>query len=167
MTDLWIALMLARYYGLRRGEICALTSADFESGVLWITKDTVQDSDGRWLTKDTPKTSESHRSLIIADPLLSVLREISGPYVLCTPSSLSNRLYRAQKTCQVQRFGIHALRHSFASHAALKGVPDLYTAKIGGWNPNSPVLKTVYQNEISGELAKQMAYLNEAIPKDV
>lgn len=165
LTELWIAIMLARYYGLRRGEICALDSGDLKDDILWITKDCILTYDKQWIIKPIPKTAESYRFLTLSEPLLSVLKGIDGKYITCHPDALDNRFYRALKTCKIQKFGLHRLRHSFASHSAIMGIPDIYTAKMGGWSPNSPILKTVYQNVIDKEFEKQMKRINKAIPK--
>ena len=164
-TELWIAVMLARYYSLRRGELCALTSDDLQGNTLWITKDCIPTYDHQWIIKDMPKTADSFRCLTLSEPLLSVLQGIEGKYITCTPDAIGARFYKALRECGIQKFGLHRLRHAFASHAAVMGIPDIYTAKMGGWSPNSPVLKTVYQNVMDTEFAKQMQRINDAIPK--
>ena len=163
-TELWIAIMLGRYYGLRRGEICALTSDDLKGDTLWITKDMVMDEDKQWITKATPKTSDSYRSLTIAEPLLGVLKGIDGRFITCHPDALVNRFKRALKVAKIQPFNFHLFRHCFASRGALAGIPDTYLARMGGWRPDSPVLKQVYQNAFEAEMKKQMAVLNAQIP---
>ena len=45
----------------------------------------------------------------------------------------------------------HDLRHFFASYLHLKGVPDAYIEKYGGWKPGSNVMKKVYRNTINAE----------------
>lgn len=161
---LWIAVMLGRYYGLRRGEICALSVSDLSGDMLTINKDMVQDEHNRWVIKDMPKTSDSVRSLRIAEPLLSALQASDGKFIDCNPDALLNRFYRALKACKIERFNFHLLRHAFASSAAVAGVPDVYVAKMGGWTPGSPILKTVYQNAFAEELSRQMDAMNALIP---
>jgi len=163
--ELWVAIMLSYYYGLRRGEICALSSDDLdENGILTINKDMVADEKNQWMIKDMPKTADSCRSLRIAEPLLSVLRGIDGKYIPCTPNALLARFRRALKFSKVTPFNFHLLRHCYASRAALMGVPDFYLARLGGWKPGSPIMKQVYQNAVEDELARQMDKLNSAIP---
>ena len=43
----------------------------------------------------------------------------------------------------------HDLRHYFASSAAVLGIPDIYTADMGGWQRGGSVMKSVYQNNIT------------------
>lgn len=163
-TDLWIALMLAYYYGLRRGEICCLTNKDLNGDILTISRDIVKDEHEMWIEKAMPKTSESIRSLKLSEPLLSVLKEKKGKLVDCNPDALLNRFRRALKATKIPPFNFHLLRHCYASRAAVLGVPDVYIAKMGGWKPGSPVLKQVYQNAIDKEMQKQMDVMNSAIP---
>ena len=158
-TRLWIALMLGRFYGLRRGEICALSSEDLNGNVITIRKSKVQDRNKNWIIK-TPKTSTSYRSLIITEPLLSALKEIDGDFIDCNPDALLNRFRRAQKAAKVRPFNFHLLRHAFASSAAVMGIPDFYIASLGGWRPDSSVLKNVYQNVSQAERSRMMEKLN-------
>ena len=156
---LWIALMLGRFYGLRRGEICALTSDDLDGNILTIKKSKVLDKNKNWIIK-TPKTPSSYRSLIITEPLLSVLKEIDGYFIDCNPDALLNRFRRAQKAAGVRPFNFHLLRHAFASSAAVMGIPDFYIASLGGWRPDSHVLKNIYQNVSQAERTRMMEKLN-------
>ena len=162
-TTLWIAMMLARYYSLRRSEICALHSDDLNGDVLTIRRAMVMDKDHQWIIKDSPKTYSSYRSLVIAEPLLSALRGINGRIMDCTPNALFNRFRRAVNAADVEPFNFHALRHMFATGAALEGIPDIYTAQMGGWRPGSGVLKSIYQNVRNSDYIKQMDILNRSM----
>ena len=163
--ELWIALMLAYYYGLRRGEICALTSDDLDDeGMLTISKDVVLDENAQWVVKNMPKTADSYRSLKISEPLLGVLKTKKGKYITCHPNALLGRFRRALKATKITPFNFHLLRHCYASRAALMGVPDVYVARLGGWKPGSAVIKEIYQNALDEELRKQMDKMNSAIP---
>lgn len=166
-SRLWIAMMLARYYSLRRSEICALRSEDLQGNILTIRRAVVPDKDGNWIIKDRPKTYSSYRSLTIADPLLSAMKKIDGNIMDCNPNALFDRFRRAVKASEVKPFTFHALRHMFATGAALKGIPDIFTAKLGGWQPDSRVLKQVYQNVRDEDLQKQMAILNKSMQHDM
>lgn len=162
--ELWIALMLAYYYGLRRGEICALTSDDLEGDVLTISKDVVMDEAKQWITKNIPKTADSFRSLRLSGAILDALKTMDGHFITCNPDALLSRFKRAIKAAGIKPFNFHILRHCYASRAAVMGVPDIYVAKMGGWKPGSPILKQVYQNALDKELIKQMDRMNEVVP---
>jgi len=166
-TELWIAVMLARYYSLRRSEICALDSDDLKRNVLTIRKAMIFTKDCEWIIKPFPKTADSYRKLAIADPLLAVLKAKTGRYVELNPNNLTSRFTALLKQIGLPHYNFHLLRHSFASNAALLGVPDFYTAKIGGWSQNSSVLKEVYQNVNQQELFRQMDILNNSMHHDL
>lgn len=166
-TLLWIYIMLGRYYGMRRSEICALRSSDLNGNVLTIRRSVVKDKDCNWITKDMPKTYGSYRYLVIAEPLLSVLKGMSGNYFDVTPNTMSCWFNRAIKACSVEPFTFHSLRHMFATKAALSGIPDFYTAQMGGWKQNSTVLKEVYQNVRDDELRAQMDKLNQIMSSEM
>lgn len=164
---LWIAIMLARYYGLRRSEICALRSEDLAGNILTIRRAMVPDKDGNWIIKERPKTDSSYRYLIIGEPLLSVLKECDGPIMDCNPDALFDRFRRALKALKLSSIPFHTLRHMFATGAAKQNIPDIYTAKMGGWNPGSSVLKKIYQNAQDDDLRKQMNKLNKVMQHEM
>lgn len=161
-TRLWIALMLARYYSMRRSEICALESRDLDGNILTISRAMVMNENKQWVIKQ-PKTDASYRTLQIADPVLSEMKKIEGRYIDCNPDALINRFHRALKASKVEPFNFHLLRHSFASNAALLGIPDFYTASFGGWRPGSTVLKQIYQNVTDQDRNRIMGQLNQSM----
>lgn len=164
---LWIALMLARYYSLRRSEICALDADDLKGNVLYIHKAMIPDVTEGWVLKQRPKTFLSNRYLCVEQPLLGVLQKKVGKYVDITPNALSDRVRDVVAKLKVTPFSLHTLRHMFASNAALAGIPDFYTAQIGGWRPGSSVLKEVYQDVQADELRKQMEKLNKLMQAEI
>lgn len=163
-TELWTALMLARYYSLRRSEICALDTSDLKNNILTVRRACILDENGNYITRDIPKTYSSYRRVLIADPLLSALQ--AGQFVSYNPGTLSDRFHAALKASGVSSFNFHLLRHVFASKAALNGIPDFYTAKMGGWEQNSSVLKEIYQNVQESDLFEQMSLLNSLMQKE-
>jgi integrase len=63
------------------------------------------------------------------------------------PDTITKRLIELKKTVGIDiRF--HDLRHYFASTAAILGIPDIYTADLGGWQRDGRTMKAVYQNNI-------------------
>lgn len=163
-TELWTALMLARYYSLRRSEICALNKTDLKDNILTVHRASILNEDGDYVIKETPKTYSSYRRVLVADPLLSALK--AGLFVSYSPGTLSDRFHAALKATGVKPFNFHLLRHVFASKAALNGIPDFYTAKMGGWEQNSSVLKEIYQNVQESDLFEQMSRLNVLMQKE-
>ena len=165
--DLWIAVMLARYYSLRRSEICALDASDLNDNILTIRRVMVKDKNNRWHIKDRPKTYQSYRFLVLSDPVLSRIRKCSGRIIDCNPDKLTNRFRRAVEKAKVKPFTFHMLRHMFATKAAMSGIPDIFTAKMGGGNQNSTVLKSVYQNVRNDDLMDQMKKINASMQHEM
>lgn len=166
--DLWIALQLSRNHSLRRSEMCGLSRSDLKGNLLHVHNVVVRSSDG-WTQKDIPKTDVSNRYVMLSEPLLGVLKQFDDKFISLSPGALADRLRRAiagvnraNPERRIKEFTFHDLRHSFAAHAALLGVPDVYTAKLGGWSPASPIMKNVYQNTFRDELKKQAEKLNSS-----
>lgn len=163
----WLGMMLARYYSLRLGEICALRLSDLNKNVLTVCRVVVHTKENEWIIKERPKTDDSYRYLIIGEPVLSRFKRSVEELSTLNPNALNNRFRRTVRRAKVKPFNFHILRHMFASSAAMMGVPDFYTAKMGGWNQNSSVLKSVYQNVRDEDFRKQMSVLNKAMQQEM
>lgn len=141
-TNYHIPLQLAKY-SMRRSEICALLKSDLdENNYIHVTKALVKDVNGDWIIK-SPKTPDSNRIIPIdndlAEEIRSLDREQIYPYF---PESISNYLKRTEKKLGIPAFGIHRLRHFFASE--LHGiVPESDIMRLGGWHTSS-VLRSNY-----------------------
>ena len=86
-TRYYIPYRLA-VYGLRRGEICAITALDIsDANILTVNKDKVYNSEKKWVIKPYPKTTDSQRTIYIDDGL-RFLRE----NVLTNKKSPENRI---------------------------------------------------------------------------
>jgi len=132
-----IGILIARYTGIRLGELCALTwrDIDFEIGKLHVTK-TLQrikntDPSIKGKTKiviDTPKSACSIRSIFIPDFLLAILKQFKGIqdldcYILSnTKKCVEPRLFQKRYAkilvlAGIAYVNIHVLRHTFATRA--------------------------------------------------
>ena len=129
--------------GLRRGEISALKYEDVTDGMAHIHADMIKGPDGKWVYKEIPKTEGSDRYIRVPD-----VGTGSGFIVKWKPDTLTKRFIELRNKCGYD-FTFHDLRHYFASTAAVLGIPDIYTADLGGWERNSSTMKSVYQNNIS------------------
>jgi len=150
--ELKIAVMLAAFGSLRRGEICALRTEDFDREHLTvrINKDVVKDKDGYWVTKPTPKTSTSNRTVELPQFVLDAI-DFSRPGTIIkgTPDQISNRFRRAVRFSRVKfRFRFHDLRHYYVSIAHALGVPDAYIMEMGGWRTDR-TMKRVYRSTLA------------------
>lgn len=134
--------------GLRRGEICAARYEDIHDGILHVHSDWVRDKNNKWVLKELPKTSESDRYVLLPPVLLDMIGEGEGFIVNCMPDTLSRGFERLRDKVGI-KYRLHDMRHFFASTAVLLGIPDLYTADMGGWTRGSnSALKSIYQNSM-------------------
>jgi integrase len=158
-SNLRKAILLSAFCSLRRGEICALEPSDIDpSGWISVTKDMVQAEDGQYTIKDIPKTVESCRRVPVPDFVLS---EITDTLVDCTPSAITIGFERLTARLGMScRF--HDLRHFFASYLHMKGIPDAYIERFGGWKPGGSVMKSIYRNALQSEQDAQAARVLEA-----
>ena len=151
---------------LRRGEISALKYKDLKGNLLSIHADMVWGKDKKWHYKPMPKTSASIRTVYLFDVLVQMLGTGKpDDYIIdVKPNAIGNAFLRLKKKMDIDiRF--HDLRHYFASIAKILGVPDNYTATLGGWQNGSKVLKEIYQNNIVSMNEVYAAKINEHIEK--
>lgn len=144
-----LAIVLAAFGSMRRGEVCALKFRDVVGRKAFIHADLVINENKGWVYKDYPKTSDSIRYVILPDEVIDMIGSGDpNDYVVgYTPSGLSKTYERLQKRIGTSiRF--HDLRHYYASIGAVLHIPDVYLASFGGWKQNSTVMKEVYQNPI-------------------
>ena len=73
-TELELAVLLAAFGPLRRGEICALTDKDIKGNTITVNKSMVEGPDCVWSIKQ-PKTYGSYRTLELPDFVIAKLRE--------------------------------------------------------------------------------------------
>ena len=144
-------------YGMRRGEICAITDADLNENLLHIDKSKVLTDDGSWIIKPFPKTTESERTIYIDDELADLIRKQGYAYKE-HPERLSKALKRIQKRLKMPEFRFHDLRAYYASMAHAMGVPDAYIMANGGWSSTN-ILNRVYKRTFT---EKQIA-MNQQI----
>ncbi len=125
----WHAMiMLGLRCGLRQGELLALRwdAVDLVAGRLIVKRSVARGIVG------TPKSGKS-REVPLSDDALAALkahRHLKGEFVFCnerggmlTRGECKHPLWRACKRAGLRRIGWHVLRHTFASHLAMRGVP--------------------------------------------
>lgn len=146
-----IAIALAAFHSLRRGEIASLKFGDIKGNTLYIHSDMVYGVDKKWHYKDVPKTDASNRTVYLPQELLELIG--NGPadaYILdVQPNTIGQNFIKLKKRLGIEGMTFHDLRHYFASLAVILNIPDTYTASLGGWRNNSSVLKEVYQGNIT------------------
>ena len=148
--------------GLRNSEICALTIFDLKDDRLTINKACVRSENG-YVIKDVPKTDASNRIIVLPHDLAEDIRE-QGFIYKGYPQQIDKHLRRVQKRLNIPSFGIHRLRHFFASYAhdTLK-LSDATIQALGGWNTDN-VMKSTYrhamnENEVKEQIASNFSFL--------
>lgn len=127
--DEWKTMILvALKTGMRQGELLGLRwdDVDLVAGRLMVRQSIVR---GR---VTTPKNRKA-REIPLAPSVLMALkahRHLRGELVFCdsagrplTKGECKHPLWRACRGAQLRRVGWHVLRHTFASHLAMRGVP--------------------------------------------
>lgn len=145
--ELEIAIELAAFGPMRRGEICALQSSDIRGNVVSVTKDMVLSPEKEWIVKQ-PKTPASVRDIVYPDFVIDKIKGIQGRIITCTPDQLTNRFRRAVKYTGIKKIRFHDLRHYSASIMHAIGIPDAYIIERGGWSTDG-VMKTIYRHTLT------------------
>lgn len=150
-TEYYIPIYLATL-SLRNSEICALTLFDLKGNELTINKALVR-SDKGYVLKNTPKTDKSNRTITIPSALAEKIRE-KGYIYKGYPQQIDKFLARTQKRLGIPHFGIHRLRHFFASYSHELGYSDAIIQAVGGWSTDN-VMKSVYRHAMNQDEASQ------------
>lgn len=141
------AIYLAAFGGLRRGEICAVTSRDIQGKQIHVHKSMVLTENRTWELK-APKTYESDRYVDLPDFVLAELAGVKGRLVPISPDSLTQMFRVAAKSAGLPPYHIHMLRSYNASAMHSIGIPDIYIMKHNGWS--SPQCMNIhYKKEIA------------------
>lgn len=141
-TEYEIPVILA-CYGLRRSEICALTTNDIEGDIVHITKAKVLNENKEWIIKST-KTTASTRDIIIPIEIVHKIQE-KGYIYKGHPGHITEFLHSAQAKVNIPQFSLHKLRHYFASKMSAMNVPEEDIMRFGGWETDY-VMKGVYRH---------------------
>ena len=158
-----LAVLLAAFGPLRRGEICALTDKDIKGNTITVNKSMVEGPDCVWSIKQ-PKTYGSYRTLELPDFVIAKLREKKGKIFESTPDQISNSFKKAILKAKLPHFRFHDLRHYSASIMHAIGVPDQYILQRGGWTSDN-IMKSVYRNTIDLETVRQTKKINQHFEK--
>lgn len=134
-TSVELAILLAAFGPMRRGEICALTDKDINGNIVTVNKAYVLDEQRGWVIK-TPKNFSSNRAIIYPEFVIEKIKGIQGNLIPCTPDSLSRAFSKALKKSGLPHFRFHDLRHYCVSICKAMNIPDEYIMARGGWATN-------------------------------
>ena len=139
--DKWIFPYIARYTGMRRGEILALQwkDIDFENNIIMVTKSAAYKNNKPFIKE--PKTEAGKRIVPLLNPLKAELLKRLGAlddYIVSDNNGtlLTNKRFSTLYSNYAKETGItctaHQLRHSFATIAFECGVPVKSVQEILG-----------------------------------
>ena len=162
-TRLEVPFVLA-VFGLRCGEVCAVTAEDLDGNVLHVHHAIATDDYGVTHVK-SPKTSASDRYIVIPDHIADAIRA-AGRATDMTPHAWSDAFPHLLKKAGVpedQRFRLHDCRHFFVSycHDVLK-LSDAEIIKLSGHQTDS-VMKRIYRHAITDNSPTVQAKLSAII----
>lgn len=155
-TKYYIPLFLA-CLGLRNSEICALTIFDLKGNELTINKALVYGDNG-YVVKNVPKTDASNRIIVLPDAVAQSIKE-QGYIYDGYPRQIDRHLRRMQKKLNIPSFGIHRMRHFFASYMHDLGYSDAIIQSLGGWATDN-VMKSVYRHALNEDSARMQMVSN-------
>lgn len=156
----YLPIVLASY-GLRRSEICALTSEDLKDNVIYINKAKVMDSDRNWIIKDYPKNETSIRQIPIPSDIAEMINK-QGYVFEGHPNSISDFIDRFCKKNNIEHFSIHKLRHYFCSRLASENIDTETIISLSG-HKTDYVMKTVYRHPVSSKVQEASEKLNSIL----
>lgn len=162
-TDLEIAILLAAFGPMRRGEICALESSDIKGNRVSVTKSMVMGPDLEFHIKQ-PKTYGSYREIEYPEFVIEKIKGREGRIIKRSPNAITCAFQKAIKNSGMPHFRFHDLRHYAASIMHAIGVPDQYILERGGWSSDN-IMKSVYRNTIDIETVRQTKKINEHFQK--
>ena len=157
-SDKWRPVFLVTMEtGLRRGEVLALRWRDIDwNNRLVNVRHTLYKGE-----LDTPKSRGSRRSIPMTDRVHTTLAElrrqpsaIEAEYVFVSevgtplnPGNLRRALTATLKRAKMRKVRLHDLRHSFASHLAMAGVPIRTIQQLMGHESLDMTLKYAHLSE--------------------
>lgn len=153
-SSIELPVKLAAFGSLRRAEISGLFPDCVHEDHISIRRTFDKGPDRKWHLMESPKSSAGYRDVPLPAPIMEQLHRLSdqsdqaaltfGIFGL-NPTQIYERIQRAWEMAGTSSYGVHALRHYFATFMHESGVPDKYIAEIGGWE-NIETLQKIYQH---------------------
>lgn len=158
--DQSLAVKLAAFLGLRRGEICGLHAEDvvLAEDKICIRRSKVLTPDKKWVEK-VPKTKAGRRDLVIPSVIRSDIEKAlegkspSDSLINLSPSQVSDNFETMRKQAKIDHCTFHSLRHYYASVMLANNVPNKYAMEMMGHETEN-MLNRVYQHTMSEKKKK-------------
>lgn len=157
-TELELPILLAVFGPMRRGEICALDSADILGNTVHVYK-TMTKTKGGWKLK-APKSYAGDRFIVYPDAVAQKWQGIEGPITSLHPNGITKRFPKLLKKAGLPHFRFHDLRHYSASALHAIGIADQYIMQRGGW-ASDDTLKEVYRHTIEEKQKAQTQLITD------
>lgn len=134
-------------YGMRLGEVTALTDTDIDinARTIAINKSKVLGANNVLSIKKTAKTDKSNRIIQVSEQCIEAYRRY-GLYE-GYPKTISDYMRRRQDALGLEHFSFHKLRHYFASNSIDNGVPIPTIQEFGGWS-TPRTLEQIYTHNL-------------------
>lgn len=147
--DMYFAILLAAFMGMRRSEICALTIDDCKNNVIIINKALVLTPEHTWVIKP-PKSVAGYRELemplYVSKYISKIKRNPNERIMRINPNQVSDKFARkVRQNSNLSKFRFHDLRHFNASVMLALGVPNKYAMERMGHSTDRMLLN-VYQH---------------------
>lgn len=156
-TFMEVAILLAAFGPMRRGELCAITKKDIIGNTVTVNKAYIQDKNKEWVIKP-PKNYSSNRTIVYPRFVIDVLEKAQDPIIPINPDALTKRFARILKKNNIPYFKFHALRHYNVSICKAMNIPDEYIMARGGWSTNY-TMNNVYShilNDVQDKITTQI-----------
>ena len=177
----WVYVLLM-YSGLRVGELCALTwdDIDFTEKTITVHKNAVEyserDENGKtrsvYKTQNSTKTRSGMRIVPMTEKArttLSELQKVTGEYEYIITSSQGHRIRPSRlgqtfslilSAVNMQRVGVHTLRHTFATMLFSNGCEVKVVSELLG-HSNTKITENIYIHLIQQQKVKAISSIDK------
>jgi len=161
-------IYLAAFGTLRRGEIAGLKQKDIsrDMNTVSVNGDIVYTGE-KWVYK-LPKTEGSVRTVQLPKFIIDSLPKSDDPddFVFnLSPNAITDRFRRLSYKLGFN-YSLHSLRHFAASFRSDIGIPRKYIEEAGGWESDSKILQSVYDNKLNSSRRKYTQITNNFIEEN-
>jgi integrase len=176
-SSLYTVCLLALFFGMRRGEICALKKSDIENNIIDIKHSAYRNRDTKELLIKSVKTASGKRRLPFPETLKEELlwyqnyHNINTDYVACSkkgnmldPDGVTARFAKFLKDNNLPKIKLHELRHTFA-RISLDNNTDLDTLKRSLGHSSIDITSNIYLHNDSKLISNQIKNITQILLK--